>query len=242
MSNSDYSKIYDAYIDNTRINCPKAKESFAQPSVDDFKAFIYKIDPLTWTDCVPGMIQQNDKVDKIYPLSFVNMMMKNLGVTNVMIKETPNSYFMVRLCPSGSILTLPSSNYIRSNNNILDSDGNSVPFTNTTFSLPEKTRKTIGMKLLYYLETARKWSSCNTTDMFQQFVSSLEIDESTDFSKIVGYKFDKMNENPHIIQLIDMCRDMLRLKYEVSYFSRNKKIVFHKLCRANVEKNILSKV
>jgi hypothetical protein len=188
------------------------------------------------------MIQQNDKADKTYPLSFVNMMMKNLGVTNVMVKETPTSYYMVRLCPSGSILTLPSSNYIRSNNNILDSDGNILPFTNTTFDLPEKTRKTIGMKLLDYLETSKKWSSCNTTDMFQQFVSSLEIDESADFSKIVGFKFNKMNRNPHIIQLIDMCRDMLRLKYEVSYFSMNKKIVFHKLCRDNIDKNILSKV
>lgn len=239
MSDSNYSKIYDAYIDNTRINCPK--ESFAQPSAEDFKAFIYKIDPLTWTDCGAGMIQQNDKVDKIYPLSFVNMMMKNLEVTNVMVKETPTSYFMVRLCPSGSILTLPSSKIIRSNNNILDSDGNSVPFTNTIFNISEKTRKTIGLKLLDYLATSKKWSSCNTTDM-SQFVSSLEIDESADFSKIVGFKFDRMNRNPHIIQLIDMCRDMLKLKYEVSYFSRNKKIVFHKLCIANVEKNILSKV
>ena len=243
MSQSDYSKLNAAYNDNTRINCPK--ESFTQPSDKDrfaFYTFIYKNDPSVWTDCGAGMQHNITLKRDFFPLSAVEMI-NQLGITNVMVKETPTTLFMVRLCPSGSILILPSSNIMNPTDKMMDSDGNILPFTKTDFWwVSQKTKKSVAEKLINYLNSLKNWSSCNTTDMFQQFVSSLEIDQKTDFSKITGFMFDKTNRNPHIIQLIDLCRDTLRYKYQISYNAVNKKVVFHSLCRKNIEKNLFSNV
>jgi hypothetical protein len=61
----------------------------------------------------------------------------------------------------------------------------------------------------------------------------------TIFTGIVNYNFDKTNKNPHIIQLIDMCRSILKLKFEITYNSITKKIVFYKFCKENIEKKFL---
>jgi hypothetical protein len=211
------------------------------PPPAEFLKLVYTDNNEVWTDCGPSGQMGNFKSNQ---LPNATNIIKNFGIDSVYIKEKEDkSLSILKLCSSNTIL----NNRIDRNGNSLSINGNSImqgnngtilPFTYTNFNVDEKSRTDICIKLLDYINK-QAWSSCDTMDIFQQFVSECEIDLNTDFTKIVGYNFDNTNKNPHIIQLIDMCLSMLQLKFEITYNSRTQKIIFYKFCKENIEKKVL---
>jgi hypothetical protein len=202
--------------------------------INKFLKLVYTDNDKIWTDCgASGQIAKL-QTNEFYPAIDI---IKNLGINNLYIKETDKTLSILKLCSSNTILnnTIDSAN---GNSIIQGNYGPILPFTHTTFKVDEKLRNDICKKLTNHIDK-QKWTSCNTLDMFQQFVSTCEIDLNTDFTGIVNYNFDKTNKNPHIIQLIDMCRSILKLKFEITYNSITKKIVFYKFCKENIEKKFL---
>jgi hypothetical protein len=255
MSRSDYKKLYEGYVDNTTPPLPIGYmiESFKTPTkapdpkvptriitqdiIDRFLNLVYSFNNNIWTDCGNAGQLAKLKTNEFYPAMDI---IKKLGIDNIVIKETDKSLTILKLCSSDTILNNRTD--ISNGPDVITLGDNGtiiLPFKRSIFKIDDKKRNSICEKLLKYINNQQKWSSCNTTDMFQQFTSSYEIDLNTNFTKIVDYVFDDKNKNPHIIQLIDMCRPMLKLKFEIGYNSSTKKIIFYKFCKENIDKKIV---
>jgi len=246
MSRSDYKNLYEGYIDNTTTPLPPGikidsktisipKRNITGDIIDKFLKLVYTFNDRIWTDCGPSVQIAKLQTNEFYPAMDI---IKKLEIDNIIIKETDKSLTILKLCSTNTILNNRTD--ISNGDDVISEGDNGpiLPFKRSTFNIDDKKRNNICDKLLKYIN-AQKWSSCNSIDMFQQFTSTCEIDLNTDFTRIVEYKFDNKNKNPHIIQLIDMCRPKLKLKFEISYNSTTKKIIFYKLCKENIQKKVI---
>jgi hypothetical protein len=218
----------------TKVTAPT--RIITQDIIDRFLNLVYSFNDNIWTDCGNSGQLAKLQTNEFYPAMDI---VKNLGIDNIVIKETDKSLTILKLCSSNTILNNRTDIANGPDVISLGDNGPILPFKRSTFKIDDKKRNSVCEKLLKYINNQQKWSSCNTTDMFQQFTSSCEIDLNTNFTKIVDYVFDDKNKNPHIIQLIDMCRPMLKLKFEISYNSTTKKIIFYKFCKENIDKKIV---
>ena len=206
--------------------------------VDRFLKFVFSDNSNIWTDCFPAQMLSQSGSNPFYPaVNILKQLEREYGleIDSFFLKEKEQSISIIKLCSANTIL----------NNKVMDEgsrimkgyDGGEIlPFTHTNFNVDMDTKKRIFNNLLIFLNN-QKWSTCETDEMFQQFVSECEFDLMTDFSNL-GYNFD--NTKPHIFQVIDMLRPMLKLKFEINYNSTTGKIIFSRFCKANVMTKIVA--
>lgn len=204
--------------------------------VDGFLKFVFSDNPDIWSDCFPAQMLSQSGSNPFYPaVNIIKQLEREYGleIDSFFLKEKEQSISIIKLCSSNTIL----------NNKVMDegsrimkgyNGGELLPFTHTNFNVDIDTKKRIFNNLLTFLNN-QLWTSCDTDDMFQQFVSECEFDLMTNFSNL--YNFD--NSKPHIFQVIDMLRPMLKLKFEINYNSTTGKIIFSRFCKANVMAKIV---
>lgn len=267
MSCSDYKKLSEGYMDNTRpalVGFGSRVESFyasrvvpvkavktatpppppSKEVVDKFLNFVYGVKN-DWMALPFGMgIQlQKDhefygvieailrKLEGDYKLKVDSMIFSKNQKTNVLT--------MIKLFPVDSLV----NNRVGNNGESMvgSDEGMLTPYTHTSFSsVGEKEKNMVFLKFVGYLEKQR-WTACKDKNGFVNLVQSCDVDiakGSGELLKLLGYKFDVVkNKNPVIIQVLDMCRMMLRLKYEVRYVSvredekEKRKLVFSRFCK-----------
>jgi hypothetical protein len=91
--------------------------------------------------------------------------------------------------------------------------------------------KNIFNQFLFFIDR-QSWTLCDNF-AYQQ---TCEID-ITDKLSDLNYPF--AGTNPPIIQLIDMCRQLLKFKFEITYNDRTKKVIFYRFCTSKILNDIV---
>lgn len=259
MSCSDYKTLSKGYLDNTMsvgrsmIEPYTEKVATITDLAEAFTNLVFSYNP-QWYDCnldgtqvlkdEPKFGTRNkediEKFGILKDVPYMNIIRElerknEVTVDSIVFKETPTTFSVVKLCSGNSILNNRASDNMVHGSKIIRGDyGEILPYTHSQYIVSPAMKRDIFLKFTQFLEK-QKWSPCNASDN----VSSCEFNLNTNLSKQFTQPslFSSKNSNPHIIQLIDMLRPMLRLKYEIIIFGN--KVVFSRFCK-DKRNNILS--